>query len=74
MTLQLDEGPENPIDLPYYDDAKWIIMETLMPGDLGSTSKIHLRYSDRDILCIEMLALESVDTLLHFDIIQANYT
>jgi len=70
--LQLDGGKKQILDLPYDDDKKWEILETVVEGNLETTERINFQYHDRDILCIEMLQLESIEENLKFDIIQVS--
>ena len=68
--ITIGEENERKVYLPYNEDNEWTVLETVMPGNLSTAATVGFRYDDRDIMCIEMLELESLDGSLHFDIIQ----
>lgn len=70
----MGEEVERQVDLPYYSKLEWNVLEAELPGNLTAAETVTLRYDDLDILCIEMLELESLDRTLHLDIIQVDYT
>ena len=72
--IQLGEEVERKIYLPYHDQLVWNVLEAEMPGNLTSAETVKFRYDDRDIMCIEMLELETLEGNLHFDIIQVDYS
>lgn len=45
-----------------------------MFGPLSKATKIHIKYNDQNILCLEKLQVESLDKSLQFNLIQVTNT
>ena len=43
-------------------------------GPLSKATKIHIKYNDQNILCLEKLQVESLDKSLQFNLIQVTNT
>ena len=72
LFIQLEGAVERRINLPYNVETTLQTLETTLPGNLAVTDGVTLRYNTRDIMCLEMLELESIDKSIHYDIIQVN--
>ena len=46
------------------------VMSIELNGALSTASKVKFSYRDRDILCMEMLQLESMDKTTSYNVIQ----
>ena len=66
----MGEEAERKIYLPYNESDELKVLEREIPGDLANAESVQFRYAARDIMCIEMLELESLDGAIHFNIIQ----
>ena len=73
LSVQLDNQPEERIEMAYDDKLLPLqVHEGIMSGSLETTNMVQFQYYVRDVLCIEMLELESMDGSMHFNIIQVN--
>ena len=68
LKIQLDSAAQMEIDLPYNEQRSDIFDGAVM-GDLDSTSLVTFEYTSRDIMCLEMLQLQSAQGKI-FNIIQ----
>jgi hypothetical protein len=70
--VQIDDEEEIKIWLKVNQiSVGWIVLETdPLPGDLETAKKVKFRYTHRDILCLELLELQTIDRSKTFDIIQ----
>ena len=72
--IQLDGEIDRRVPLAYNVETTLQVLETTLPGDLAAAEEVKLRYNTRDVMCLEMLELESLDKSLHYDIIQVKIT
>ncbi len=70
LAIKLDESVWQPIDMAYDTETTLNVLQTTMNGDLVEAESVQFRYTDRDVLCLEMLILESMDKSVVYDIIE----
>jgi hypothetical protein len=58
LKIQLDSGDVIPIGMPY-DEIRDDIIFGELPGDLDSASLVTFEYTGRNIMCLEMIELQS---------------
>ena len=63
---------EQTINVDYHLKS-WDILEQVLLGNLAAAQRIQLKYEDCDIVCLELLQLETHDKSLHYEIIQVSY-
>ena len=68
--MQLSNGPEIKVDLPYDVEAPLGVIEGVMKGTLETAHSVTFRYKQRDIMCLEMLELETLDRQTNIKVIQ----
>ena len=62
-------GTENNVQVPLNDETS-NVMSIELEGALSTASKVKFAYRYRNILCMEMLQLESLDKTKTFNVIQ----
>ena len=68
--IAVDDSEEQIIPITAEKDQPLKVMSFLMHGNLETTESVRFRYVQQDIMCLEMLQLDALNTTLNYNLIQ----